>query len=483
MRKPRVLIMISSATRDALSQLLVACYLRRRGIEVLLCNQVTFISMYERYRPEVFFSSWLNSEPMVAYLQSIQHQTRILLVDQEGGRMGEAAFKRSLRAERAVKIRAASAATRVIAWGRFQAQWLKDLGCLPEECIVVTGCPRFDPYLLRSAAPAQHTRFLGVTLRTDRLTSQPSRLMETIYESLFVDPADGLTPGLPLHAQYEDWIWQAAAVVRHMMKIVVEITRRTDAPVVLRPGPWEQASAYEFLRRRLPQVSVEPMMLQHEYVRNAFVTLDASSALGLESILAGTPVISVNALVPRLEEHVGGPGGTRLNAPYRPFYWHPSSIEEAVDQILQARQGTLPLMPDPTTVDAYFRDYVDWPAPRPASFRIGDLILEMLEMPPRERCADAPAQIDSQVRWRRSVHRVPGWTQWHHLRAFWAYTVHSPDRQLYRRYHYFPWTYPHHEAIRQLFEALWQREADGGTAPSPAPAGSEEPATLAGASR
>lgn len=483
MSRPSVLILIDSATRDALSQLLTAHYLARKGVRVRLCNQLTWISLCERERPQVFYTTWFHDASAAAYLRTIQHRTRILLVDQEGGRMGEEAFKRAMREHHRAKFTTAGTATRVVAWGRAQAQWLQELGCIESERIVVTGCPRLDPYLLGPNPSPARRAFFGVTLRTDRLTSQPFRTLEAIYESLFKDPKEGLTPGLPLWAEYEDWLWQTAAAVRHMLKIVVEVTRRTDVPVVLRPGPWEQAGAYQFLRRQLPRVSVEPMMLQHEYVRNAFVTLDASSALGLESILAGTPVISVNALVPRLEEHVGGPGGTRLNSPYRPFYWHPATVEEAVDQVLRAEQGELPLTPSSDGLATYFRDHLDWPTSRPASFRIGDLILEMLDLPARERHPDPSASSDGRLARRRSFHRVPGWTEWHHVRSYWQYLVRSPDRQLYRRYHYFPWAYPHHEAIRRLFEALWQRDAAGGTIPSSAPAGSEEPAALAEASR
>lgn len=479
MSRSSVLILIDSATRDAVSQLLVAHYLTRKGVQVRLCNQLTWISMCERYRPQAFYTSWFNSEPLWAYLRKIQHQTRLLLVDQEGGRMGEEAFKRTMRDHNGAKLHVAKTATRVIAWGRIQAQWLQELNCIEPERIVVSGCPRLDPYLLGPARLGTRQKFFGVTLRTDRLTSKPKQIMESIYESLFVDPEQGLTPGLPLWAQYEDWLWQATAVVRHMLKIVVEVTRRTDAPVVLRPGPWEQAGAYQFLRRQLPQVSVEPMMLQHEYVRNAFVTLDASSALGLESILAGTPVISVNALVPRLDDHVGGPGGTRLNAPYRQFYWHPSTVEEAVDRILQAERGELPLTPSPDGLGSYFRDYVDWPTSRPASFRIGDLILEMLDQPAREPCADPLVVTDGRLGRRAWLHRLPGWSEVHQVRSFWQYIVRSPDRQLFQRYHYFPWSYPHHETIRRLFKALWQCYEVKGVTPTPASKDSEEPAFVA----
>jgi hypothetical protein len=298
-----------------------------------------------------------------------------------------------------------------------------------------------------------------VTLRADRVTSNPRTIIDAIFESLFVDPHDGLTPNLPLRAQYEDWIWQAVAVTRHMVKIAWEVSQRTKALIVLRPGPWEQYGVYQGLTRHIPQLSIEPMQLQHEYTQQAFATVDASSALGLEAILAGTPVISVNALVPGLEAHVGGAGGTRFNAPYRPFYWHPSTVEEAVDLILQAQRGALPVVPTREGLDAYFQDHMRWPSDRPASFAIGDLLLGLLDIP-------LGLHVDSETEgefppigasWRRVFYRLPGSAHTQQVRVWWHSVVRSPDRELYQRYHYFPWSYPHHAKLERLFEVLWQR--------------------------
>ena len=205
--------------------------------------------------------------------------------------MGEEAFKRAMADQHDARFRLSRIATRVIAWGPAQAQWLKDLRCIAPDRIIITGCPRTDPYLVPPVTPAQDQRFLGVTLRADRITSNPRTIIDAIFESLFVDPRQGLTPNLPLQAQYEDWIWQAVAVTRHMLKIAWEVSQRAQVPIVLRPGPWEQHGVYHGVARHIPQLSVEPMQLQHEYTRQAFATVDASSALGLEAILAGTPVI------------------------------------------------------------------------------------------------------------------------------------------------------------------------------------------------
>lgn len=449
--------MIDSATRDGLSQLLVAHYLKQKEVKVLLCSQVTFIGLCERYRPDVLFASWTSSKSMEAYLLSIRHKTRIVLVDQEGGRMGKEAFKRNMLANNRLRANIARAATRIIAWGPLQAQWLKELNCIAEERIVVTGCPRFDPYLVHEDTSEVTRKYVGVTLRADRLTSQPMRIMEAIFDSLFVDPKDGLTPGLPTRAQYEDWLWQYAAIMRHKFKIILELSKRTNARIVLRPSPWEQCQVYDFLPKQLPQVAIEEWPLQHQYVRHAFVTIDSSSALGLESLLVGIPVVSVNALVPGLEAHVGGEGGTRLNAPYRKFYWHPKTVDEAVELVLKAEKGELPFTPAPEELKQYFQDYVGWPTNRPASFNIGDILLELLNLPASshlEPCAVAPG--DTLTKLKRSVYRVPGSARLAKVVYLCRYLIFSDERHLYKRYFYFDWAYPHHAEISRIFNLLWK---------------------------
>lgn len=457
MRKKRVLIMIDSATRDGLSQLLVAHYLKQKGVKVLLCSQITLVGMCERYRPDVLFVSWTSSKSVGAYLLSIRHKTRIVLVDQEGGRMGEEAFKRNMLAQNRVRVDIAHAATRIIAWGPLQAEWLKELNCIAKERIVVTGCPRFDPYLIPEEAPKVTEKYVGVTMRADLLTSLPLKLMERIFDSLFIDPKDGLTPGLPLRAHYEDWLWQHVAVARHQFKIILELSKRTNVPVVMRPAPWEQRHVYDFMTRHLRHVLIRGAELQHQYVKNAFVTIDASSALGLESLLVGIPVISVNALVPRLEEHVGGEGGTRFNAPYRRFYWHPKTVEEAVEYVLKAEKGELAFTPSPDSLKQYFNGYLGWPGSRPASFNIGDVLLELLDLPASSHldpCDVGPT--DTITKLKRSVYRFPGSAHLAKVIYLMKHLVFSAEREFFKRYAYFDWLYPHHHEISKIFTSLWK---------------------------
>ncbi|MBI3637453.1 MAG: hypothetical protein HY216_14770 [Candidatus Rokubacteria bacterium] len=464
MKKPRALLMVDQATRDSLGQLLLAHYLRRKGVTPLLCNQATLVSTFEHYRPEVAFVSWTTDANLGQYFRSIRHRTRLVLVDQEGGRMGEAAFKRSIVRHDGAKAGLARSAARVIAWGSSQAQWLRELDVTSPDRIVVTGCPRLDPYLV-APATAKSRQYIGVTLRGDPITAMPFRFMETVFNALLVDPRDGLTPSLPLRAEYEDWVWQIVAVTRHMFKLIMALSNATDTSIVVRPGPWEQEGVYDYLPRRFPRVSIEPRMLQHEYVSGAYVTLDASSSLGLEALLAGTPVISINSLIPRLEEHVGGTDGARFNAPYRTFYWQPKSVDDAVELVLQAQRGDLGLTPDPEGVKRYLSDCHSWPAHRPASFNIGDVLLELIDAPQQiPRDADARNPVSSL---KQAVYRIPGMppvVAAAHLTRLWGL---SGDRQLHRRYHYFHRLYRHHAEVRRIFEALWMTYERGASSGIP----------------
>lgn len=449
-----VLIMLDQATRDGVSQLLVAHYLRRKGVTVHIGNQSTVIALFERHKPDVFFASWTTNPPTVDYLHGIRHRTQLLLVDQEGGRMGEASFKRSVQWQDGAKLKLARSAARVVTWGTSQARWLMELG-IPREKIVVTGCPRLDPYLLDVKERRGRTPFVGVTLRADPLTALPRRMMETAYESNF--KKDGLAPSLPVKAQCEDWFWRIIAETRHMFLAITELAKKTRAPIVVRPGPWEQYHVYDFLQRNHPNVTVDPFMVQHRYVGDAFTVIDASSALGLESLLAGTPVISIVSLVPGLEEHVGGKDGARLNSPYRGFYWQPSSIEGLVDYALRAERGELALTPDPEGMKKYLWDCHGWPPKKPASFQTGDAILELLGLPSSSRLPPYDGTLMEYPACKRTIYsRLPGSQAIPHLKLYWK-CLFSEQGYALRRYHYLPVFYRHHAEVRGLFEELCRR--------------------------
>ena len=87
------MVMIDQATRDAFGQLLVVHYLRARGARVIIANQATWIGSWERYRPDVVYISWIGG--MMKDILKLRHKPEIALMDQEGGRLGEVAFKRS----------------------------------------------------------------------------------------------------------------------------------------------------------------------------------------------------------------------------------------------------------------------------------------------------------------------------------------------------------------------------------------------------
>jgi len=456
MSRPSVLIYIDQATRDGLSQLLVAKYLWRKGVRTLVCNQATFKSMALRHRPGVMFVSWFVTPSVVDFLRSVRHRTQIFLVDQEGGRMGEASFKRSMERDGGIKLKLAQSASRVVAWGEAQRSWLEDVG-IPKDRIVVTGCARLDPYLLPPEASPTGTKYLGVTLRADMLTTAPRRLIEYVYNYRKPSQKDGLRPALPVSAQFEDWVWEVVAVLRHQLRVVEELSRAADVPVMLRPGPWEQISSYAFLRGLFPKLEVRDDLLQHEYVRGAFATLDASSALGLESLLAGAPVVSVNSMIERLDDHVGGKDGARLNAPYRTFYWQPRSIEEAVDMLLAAREGQLLLTPAAEEMKTYLRDCHGWPSHRPASFRTGDVILELLGLPDGTRLApDETVEIPPHDVWKRRTYRlVPGSHHIPNAKTLWRYWRRG-EAALLGRYIYFGGLYRHHAEVTRVFEGLWR---------------------------
>ena len=453
MTRRRVVVMIDQASRDAFSQLLVVKYLRWRGVDVVIANQATLVPQCEWHRPHVVFASWLLRSPLTTYLNAIHRRTHVVLVDQEGGRLGEGPFKRSFDLQNGVKRETGRRCARVLAWGCAQARWLTEIGAVDSAKIVITGSPRFDPYLV--PAPKAGARHLGVTLRGDLITTRPLRQMERLFDRAAPDPRDGISVGYPHWAQYEDRMWHVFASTRYMFRIVQEASRRIRAPIVVRPGPWEQPTMYDFLPKRIPTATVAPDQSQPDYIRNAFAVVDDSSSLSLEGYLVGTPTITTQALIPRLEEHIGGSDGGLFNSPYTQAYWRPRSLDEAMDLVIRAEQGMLAPAAVPELLDTYLRECHSWPRTRPSSFQMADAILELLDVPLGSRADDERSNTDDgAATLKHRVYRyVPGAAS---MRAamFYAQTAAAPDRELLRRYHYFPSRYPHEAEVSRTFDAL-----------------------------
>ena len=453
LRKKRIVMLIDQATRDGLGQLLVAHYLRSHGVAVTIANQATFIPLCEAMQPDVAYASWMPGGSHADYLDlpRVRSRVKVALVDQEGARVGAEPFKRTFRTWGGAKARFARRAQKLFLWGEWQAQWLRELEVVREEQLVVTGCPKLDPYVL-PAERIESSRYVGCTFRYDRLTSQPDRAMEQIFEYLDGFPSMGYPEG----TQHEDRLWHVGAVARHMFKLMKAVSERLDTRLVARPGPWERVGQYRFLPQRINKVSVDSRSLQHDYVRHASVLLDECSTLGLEALIAGVPVITVQRMIPRLEQHIGGQGGAYYHAPFLPFYWQPKSVDEAVEMAEQAIEGRLPAVPDREGLDAYLQGMLDWPATRPSSFRVGEALLELLDAP-RVPAADLEigyAEEPKDQVFRRSVFRVvPGATVIPRARFLWQ-CASSPERDYLLRYHYFRSTYPHGAAVRRMFRAL-----------------------------
>lgn len=467
-----VLVMIDQATRDAYTQLLVAKYLRSRGARVHICNQLTLEPMCARLKPDVVFVSWLAG--MVSSLREVYGRSHVVLIDQEGGRLGENAFKRSFSRLNDDKPMLTRYATRILSWGAAQAQWVVDLGLASHDQIVVTGSPRFDPYMVDSPRLPVSERYLGVTLKGDAVTSLPMRFMENIYAYAAADPRDWISVGYSRTAQHEDRLWHIVASMRHMFKVVIAFSRKSPARrIVLRPGPWEQNVMYRFIEDRLPHSRVDSGMSQPRYVSNAFAILDEVSSLGLEALVAGTPVISIQKIIPGLEERIGGPDGALFNTPYKPAFWQPSSVDEAVDMLVAASAGTLALSPHPEALTPYLRDFHGWPRVRPSSFQMGDAILELCDEP-KPRVSVAVPHLDTSTMtpnvdrgllsghgkpadgasgWRRVVRRIPG-VVLAKLLILSARCLVSADREHLRKYHYVFWSYPHRREVRAVFARL-----------------------------
>jgi len=449
--------MIDQATRDAYSQLLVVRYLRSKGVRVFICNQVTWPAAWERYRPDVVFISWLGG--LLPYIRKMKHQAEIVLIDHEGGRLGEIPFKRGFQRFNDDKAELGRHCSLAVIFGPIHKKWLQEIGLLAPEKILVTGSPRLDPYLDKSRSNAR--RYIGFTLRADAITSDPGKFVENLFVFASRDPRDWISLGYSPSAQQEDRVWHITATLRYMLKIMIEVRKRSDIPIVVRPGPWEQHGLYDFLPQRLKGLTVEPRTPQPEYVRGAFAVVDESSSLGLEALLAGTPVISTHSLIPNLAERIGGSEDAGLfNAPYKKAYYRPFSVEEAATLLIKAANGELSTTPDDQAHQAmmeYLADYHYWPRSRPSSFQIGDAIIDLAKrriLSEPEPVPEPSVERTSYENLKATIFRcVPGSV--HGLKALlFLRLLFSKDRQHLRKYHYMSLFYRNKRGVWNLFQSL-----------------------------
>jgi hypothetical protein len=446
-----------------------------------VANQHSFTAMYEAFRPDVTYVSWHTNGPLMEFLLGHPHRSRIALIDQEGGRIGEEPFRRSFRLHGdGMKEKIGRVASKIFVWGQVHARWLADMGIGGEGTVSVVGSPRLDPYLMEE--PTSGQKSLGVTLRGDPLTSNTANLMRTVYQFTKIQYPHGIGVGYPVEAQYEDKMWHVVASTRYLFKVALAFSERSRAPIVFRPGPWEQIRQYDFIPEVVSRSSVDPYTAQDDYVREAFALLDESSSLGIEGLLAGIPVISVQRLIPRLADHLAGTGGGLHDAPYMGCYWRPETTDEAVDLLLRAERGELPVSPRPDELQQYLRDYHYWPRGRPSSFQIANQILDLLDapigveegarlrgtwnmdLPARDR-REISAATDGKIMiaggktsrvGKLALRYVPGAVALLIARSF-VKDLASPLREAWFRYHYYPWIYRHRGRVRSLFSFLWQR--------------------------
>ena len=81
-------------------------------------------------------------------------------------------------------------------------------------------------------------------MRADAITSGTVNLMSAIhYYSQFEGPT-GFSIAYPVEAQYEDKMWHVFASHRYLFKAAAGFASRSTAPIVFRPGPWEQLRQY-----------------------------------------------------------------------------------------------------------------------------------------------------------------------------------------------------------------------------------------------
>jgi len=131
----------------------------------------------------------------------------------------------------------------------------------------------------------------------------------------------------------------------------------------MRPHPFENEDSYEYFLKKYNNNNLLEIDNESSPISDFFDKVDVvvapNSSVVLESILSGTPVISLHSIIyDRLSDHVGV---DHLNLPSNYWAWRPKNIDEAVELIDKAMSNELPLLASNSGYAEYVKERLDLP--------------------------------------------------------------------------------------------------------------------------
>ena len=439
----KILLHCDDRRRDAVTMWLLRDALSALGHQVLVCSRPT-LRKYDRwFDPDVLVLSHVFTYGGAEELERKARHAKVCVLPTEGATLSRGSRLTSysgLRLHTPRRNALTQWVSRVFIWGEATGRALIEEGLYQPSQVVVTGCPRFDLYrsaLFRKTKQAASPRIgaLGDFPTFNPFDQRnPLLLIDQVRheQGIYYDEDKDL----------EDLFWLQYAQFRLMLELMELATTRHHLPVDYRPHPFECIRNYRFLRPRLGksftlEQGATPFFLW--LARSAAMAVTSSSAV-VEAFITGIPAVTLQPLLdPRRAQHMNLPDFCHpmLSACHRP-----ASLDEAVDLLKQALDGTLaPTDVTQPEVAAFLKAFYDWPRHEPSVITIARAIDRLT------------SETVNGARPQRALPRADAMTTlglWALNSALWCRYGFLEPSPVHRHNHWYPW----HGSDRRLAQRV-----------------------------
>jgi len=361
-----ILIIVDNKLRDAVSCMLVAKELERRGIKAGFANKINFFYLWNLYKPKVVVvphtRSWL--KPLCKVIATKSH---LVVMPQEGAVPQKDARFISIYAEDLSMVK------KVLLWGEQSAEWLLEENIFREDQLAVTGTARFDPYWSKYSKEKPEKFTLGMATGFNLLNTYAGFNMFRLIERKRDRTQDGYFSS---DRNMEDFIWYCAASCRTFIDLL-ELSHKKGMNINIRPSLFENINNYDYFKNIYPDIKVQSAEPLSQWLSGVSCVTTYSSTSGIEAIMMGRPVIYWLDMIDRLRDHVKMDSFT--NPYFKKFYWRPESKDEYMALLEKAEKGELGLTPEPEAFDKFIKDIYSLPHEKPSAVRIADEIMPVFD--------------------------------------------------------------------------------------------------------
>ncbi len=362
----KVLVHIDEPQRDYVPLHWIGFFLEEKGARVCYSTRRTRRHIWKYWRPHAVLDSHISYHFSEDELKALTRDTLLFLLPAEGLQFCQEHIHVPYTGADNDRAAYLKYVNRIFLWGRWQEYLLEKRQLLPAGLAMVSGNPKYDGIDWYRNKPVRKKSiglvglFNGINIFDNR------NLLSFIYS---LRNRQGIN--FDGDKEVEDFIWYQVAAFRTFMELAGMLVKRGHT-VSLRPHQLENHRNYRPFEKKFGsrfQVNRGGSFQEWLVNQQAIIVMKTTSLY--ESFLSGVPVITVEDMVRRLDEHMTIPN---YRVPELKYCWRPKTFEEACSFADQAGQGKLAVSPEPEALKEKIRSYFDFPRQIPSSREIAENI-------------------------------------------------------------------------------------------------------------